>query len=363
MSRGNEMISHKVRKSAVLGAVLAMLLTVGAGSAYAHSAQILIQSGTLVYQQIPGIDQNFDNKVTIALKGDSLGSYYQIDDPGSTGMFFPAQCTPLDSVQDSIRCPAAGIGALYVRTGTGYSVTKTTTDSIAILAPTPAVLSGGTVTNLGGPRTSDITAGPVGGNVLYGNPGGGTLDSQNGFPDTIHSCPGNTVIADPSDTVIPDCAAPPDPPAPPAAPSSPSPPSMPGAPPSPPPGPTLTSTPTPTAPSSEIAITFKRRQQILKRRAVFLSLSVATPLTVKARGTVALRGAAGVVRLDGVRVHIRPIGRGVTVRLRVPRHRLGALRRALAKQHRRLYANVQVTASDPASGSSYALARRILLVR
>jgi hypothetical protein len=358
------MISHKVRTPVVLGAVIAVLLAVGAASASAHSAEILIQSGTLVYEQIPGIDQNFNNKVTIALKADSLGSYYEVDDPGSTGMFFPAVCTPLDPDQDSIRCPAAGIGALYVRTGTGYSVTKTTTASITILAPTPATLSGGSVTNSGGPRTSDITAGPVGGNVLYGNPGTGTLDGKNGFPDTIHSCPGDTVIADPSDTVIPDCAPPPDPPAPPAPPASPPPPSTPGAPPSPGLGPTLTPTTTPaTAPSSEIAITFKRRQQILKRRAVFLSLSVATPLTVKARGTIALRGRAGVVRLQGVRVHIRPIARGVTVRLRVPGRRLRALRRALAKTHRHVYAQVQVTASDPASGSSFALARRILLIR
>lgn len=356
------MIPYKVRKSVVLGAVLAVLLTVGAGSAYAHTAQILIQSGTLIYQQLPGIDVNYDNNVTITLKADSTGSYYEVDDPGSTGMFFPTQCAPLDPTQDKVRCPAAGIGALYVRTGTGGPEINTTTDSITILAPTPATLSGGSVTDGGGTRTSDITAGPVGGNVLYGNPGGGKLNSQNGFPDTIHSCPDNIVIADPSDTVISDCAPPPDPPAPPPPPSSPSPSSMPGAPPSPAPGPTLAPTTPATVPSSAIAITYKRRQQVLRRRAVFLSLSVATPLTVRVRGTIALRGAAGVVRLVGARVHIRPIARGVTVRLRVPRHRLKALRRALSK-HQRLYANVQVTASDRASGSSYALGRRIALVR
>ncbi len=213
------MIRHKARKSALVGVVLVMLLTFGVSLADAHTAEITIYDGTLVYQQIPGIDVNYPNNVTISLKTDSTGTYYEVDDPGSTGMFFPAECTPLDDAQDDVRCPATGIDQLYVRVGTGYSPTAAhpSTDSIKILAPTPAILSGGSVTNTGGPRTSDITAGPVGGNVIYGNPGSGTLDAQNGFPDTIHSCPGNTVTADPSDTVIPDCAPPPDPPAPPPA--------------------------------------------------------------------------------------------------------------------------------------------------
>lgn len=224
------MIRHKVRKTVLLGAVLAVLLVLGAGSAYGHTAEIQIYNGTLIYQQLPGIDLNYDNKVTIALKNDSVGSYYEVDDPGSTGMFFPSQCAPLIPSQESVRCPASGVEALYVRTGTGNGAEpNTTTDSITILAPTPATLSGGSVSNSGGTRTSDITAGPVAGNVLYGNPGTGTLNAQNGFPDTIHSCPGNTVNADPSDTVIPDCAPPPDPPEPPPSPAPPPP--APGAPP------------------------------------------------------------------------------------------------------------------------------------
>ncbi len=344
------MIRHKVRRSVVLGAVLALLLTVGAGTAYAHTAQILIQSGTLIYQQIPGIDVNYDNDVTIVLN--APGAYYEVDDPGSTGMFFPAQCTPLNSTQDKIRCPATGIKALYVRTGTGTVNEGATSDSITILAPTPATLTGGSVTNIGGPRTTDITAGPAGGDVIYGNPGSGTLDSKNGFPDTVHSCPGNTVSADSSDTVIPDCATPPGPPTPPPAPPPP-----PGAP-TPPP----TVIPPPTAPSSAISLAFKRLQHIVKDRAVVLSISVATPLTVTARGTIALPGGAGIVRLVAARHRIRAAAQAVTIRLRVPRRKVKALRHAFAK-HRRLYANVQVNANDPASGSSFALARRIPLAR
>ena len=65
------MIRHKARRSVLLATVLAALLVVGASSADAHTAQITIYDGTLVYQQIPGIDVNYDNDVTIALKTDS----------------------------------------------------------------------------------------------------------------------------------------------------------------------------------------------------------------------------------------------------------------------------------------------------
>lgn len=355
------MIRHKGRKATLVGAVLVALLAFGVSFADAHSAEITIYDGTLVYQQIPGIDVNYANNVTISLKKDSLGSYYQVDDPGSTGMFFPAACTPLDDVQDDVRCPATGISELYVRLGTGYSPTAAhpSTDTIKILAPTPAILSGGSVTNTGGPRTSDITTGPVGGNVIYGNPGSGTLDAQNGFPDTIHSCPDNTVTADPFDTVIADCAPPPDPPAPPPT-TSPTPPT-----PSPTPSPTLPSTPTTTptvAPSTAIAVTYKQPQRILKARDLVLSLSLAMAMTVKLRGTIALRVHRAVLRLANARVHVRGATASTTVRLRVPRRKLTALRHALAK-HRRLYASVQINASAPANDSSFALARRIAVIR
>ncbi|HEY2260422.1 MAG TPA: hypothetical protein VGH45_11945 [Solirubrobacteraceae bacterium] len=120
----------------------------------------------------------------------------------------------------------------------------------------------------------------------------------------------------------------------------------------------------PTGPSSSsaIAISYRQPERIRKLGAVILSVSVAKPLTLRVRGTISLRGSAGLVRLVGVRVHVRPVARAVTVRLRVPHRRLKALRRALAK-HRRLYASVQVNASDPASGSSYVLARRVALSR
>ena len=111
-----------------------------------------------------------------------------------------------------------------------------------------------------------------------------------------------------------------------------------------------------------IAITYKQRQRILKRRALILSLSIAMPMTVKVRGTIALHVHRAVLRLTGARVHVRAVTPTITVRLRVPRRKLKALRRAFAK-HRRLYANVQVSASDPASGSSFALARRLALAR
>lgn len=314
-----------------------------AASAQAHSSQILIQSSTLIYEEIPGIAFNPNNNATIALKSDSTGSYYEIRDLGSTGMFFPSQCTPLDPSQEDIRCPAAGIRALYVRLGTGY-YSDTSTDTITITAPTPATVSGGSVTNAGGPRTSNITVGPVGGNVIYGNPGSGTVNSLNGFADTIHACPGNVVKADPTDTVIWDCAPPPDPPG-----------TLPKPPPSPPP-----SSQSP-ALSPTIKLTYKQPQAIMRRRLIELHVSASTPVTLHARGAILLPGR-GRRALLGKSVSIQAVGVSVRVRLRVPRRLLEPLLRAFAR-HRRLYAEVHIDASDPANGASYTLVRRIALVR
>ena len=41
------MIRHKVRKTVLLGAVLAVLLVLGAGSAYGHTAEIQIYNGPI----------------------------------------------------------------------------------------------------------------------------------------------------------------------------------------------------------------------------------------------------------------------------------------------------------------------------
>jgi hypothetical protein len=245
-------------------------------------------------------------------------------------MFFPAQCVPLDPAQDDVRCPSAGISALYVRLGTG-TVPKTTSDSINISAPTPATLSGGSVTNAGGPRTSNITAGPVGGNVLYGNPGSGALNSLNGFADTIHACPGNIVHADSVDTVIWDCAPPP-----------------------PPPGTTTT--------AKVITLRYKKRQAILPRRFVQLEVTATMPLTVRAHGTVKLPGRGGRRALVAATVQISSVGLSVPLRLRIPHKLIPLLRRAFAT-HRRIYAKVEVDARDPITGRSYSIARRIGLVR
>jgi hypothetical protein len=126
-----------------------------------NGAEILIQSSTLIYQQFPGISVDQNNDVTISESVDSSGSYYVIDDPESTGMFFPAQCTPLLAEQTSIRCPASGITALYVRTGNAAKAGPTRSSSITITASTPATLSGGSASVDAG--TSNVTAGPVGG--------------------------------------------------------------------------------------------------------------------------------------------------------------------------------------------------------
>jgi len=352
-------------------AAVAALAGVAAAGAQAHSALILIGSSTLVYEQKPTYPNNVDNNVTISLKEDALGPYYLVTDPASTGIAFPGVCTPLDDAQQEIRCPAKGIDALYVRVGTGTS-TRTTTGTITITAPTPATVSGGTVTNAGGPRTSNITVGPVGGNVIYGNPGPGALGALNGFGDTIHSCPGNNVEADLVDTVIPDCAEPPESPVP--------------LPPEPPPGPgKKTSTPEsgpgsgsgstpggespgqttgPTKPSQNtpVVLTYKQPQAVLKQRLVTFGVSVAMPMTVHASGTIRLPGRRGTIKLIRARVAIAKVGVSIAVRLRVPGRALAALRQALGHRHR-LSAVIQVEATDPASGIEYILSRRIGLTR
>jgi hypothetical protein len=66
--------------------------------------------------------------------------------------------------------------------------------------------------------------------------------------------------------------------------------------------------------------------------------------------------------LLGMTLQISNVGLPVPLRLRIPRKLIPSLRRAFAT-HRRLYAKVQVDARDPITGSSYAIARRITLVR
>jgi hypothetical protein len=348
---------------------VALILGACAAGAEAHSALILIGDSTLVYEQKPTYPNNVDNKLTIALKEDASGAYYLITDPASTGIAFPSQCIPLDLAQEEIRCAAAGIAAIYVRLGTATSE-RTTTDSVTIAAPTPATVSGGTVNNAGGPRTSDITVGPVGGNVIYGNPGPGTLNSLNGFPDTIHSCAGNVVQADPLiDKVIEDCAPPPEPPVSPEPepiPHTPLPGPAPGSPPSgPQSGPGSSSATTSTGGHTQteaIVLSYKHPQSILRQRLVQFGVSVAMPLAVHAHGSITLPGRAGTVYLNAAHVHVATADVLVTMRLHVSSRGLARLRRAFA-HHRRLYASIQVDATDPASGIEYLVSRRIALTR
>jgi hypothetical protein len=346
------------------------LLTLGAlaGGADAHSARILIGSSTLIYEQKP-LYPNVDNNAVISLKSDSAGPYYEVSDPGSTGIAYPPACIPLAGSEDDIRCPASGIDALYVRLGIGTSL-RTTTDNITIDAPTPAVVSGGSVTNAGGPRTSNITVGPVGGNVIYGNPGPGVLNALNGFADTIHSCSGNVVEADLIDTVIADCAPPPEPP---PVPEEPLPTPIPKGTPSPEPGtaPATTGTstggqtPQPVAGRTQttpVELGYARLQSILRQRLVKFGVSVSTPMAVAARGSIALPEKGGTVKLTRARVRIGQAATAVAMRLYVPSRAVAKLRRAFLR-HRRLYATVQVEATDPLSGIEYILSRRIALTR
>jgi len=343
-----------------LGAA-AVLVLCGAGPADAHTAQILLQDSTLIYQQFPGISLDRNNDVTVSEDTESSGAYYVVDDPESTGMFFPAQCTPLNTEQTSVRCPASGITALYVRVGNAAKSDPARTSTLTITAPTPATVSGGSTTVDAG--TSNVTAGPVGGNVLYGSLGGGTLNSKNGFVDFVHTCPpANTIEADLIDVLIPDCAAIPEPPGtpppgtPPPGPPSPSP-SGPGS-----PGPqSPPESPSSAAPSAVVAVTFRQPQAVLGRRFVLLTVSVAMALTVRVHGSIALPGKATSLPLVGTSARLGAPGATAKLRLRLPERTVAMLHRAFA-QHRRLYANVQVEAANAANPTSFSLARRIRIV-
>lgn len=338
--------------------ICAVLLALcGASTAGAHTAQILIQSSTLVYQQIPGISVDRNNQVTISEASDESGSYYVVEDPQSTGAFFPAQCAPLNTEDTSVRCPATGIAAIYVRTGNAAKAEHARTSSIVIAAPTPTTLSGGSATVDAG--TSNVTAGPVAGNVIYGSLGGGTLAAKNGFVDFIHTCPpANAVEADLEDILIPDCAVIPEPP------GTPPPKPKPGAPAPTPSEPGPTGKPpveAPAASSSVVAITFKQPQPVLRRRYLQLTISVAMALTIRIHASIAVPGIHRPLALAGRVVRLGGAGATATLRLRLPRREVAALRRALSG-HRRLYASVQVEAASSATASSFSLARSIRLI-
>lgn len=228
------------------------------------------------------------------------------------------------------------------------------------------MLSGGSASVDAG--TSNVTAGPVGGNVLYGSLGGGTLNAKNGFMDFLHTCPpANALEADLNDITIPDCAVIPEPPGTPPPASSPTATSS-----TPSPSPSSSGSGAPgvgspstslasAVPSAVVAVTFRQPQAVLSRRFILLTVSVAKALTVDVHGSIAVPGAAHPFPLAGAAARLRALGATATLRLRLPRRTLAALRRAFAR-HARLYASVQIDATNASDGSSFLLARRVRIV-
>ena len=76
----------------------------------------------------------------------------------------------------------------------------------------------------------------------------------------------------------------------------------------------------------------------------------------------ALPEHGGTVKLTRTRVRISKAGAAAAIRLYVSSGSLAKLRHALLRR-RRLYASVQVEATDPVTGIEYILARRIALTR
>lgn len=345
----------------------AIALAAGPPPAHAHKDQIVFDGGTLTYEQIPGLCCNPNNLVTITLKTDATGTYYEIDDPNSTGIVHPKQCTPLDSFDFSIRCPSNGVARLLVRTGTGD-------DSITVNAPTPATLYGGTGSNTmhggAGPTAfhgeegnNAMTAGAGGGNVLYGGLGSNTLNSDNGFADTDYYCPGHdTVMADSLDSVIARCPPPPPPPSPPPSPPPPvTAPAPSGA--GTPTGPAAKA-PTTTAPlivhvalGPGVTLSYRRIQRILLHRGISVMVHASRSVTLRAQAVISRTGAARVLHLRTATARARAPHAIRRLVMRAPRSLVAPLRRLLAGR-RPVFAVITISASA-ADGSSFALAREI----
>jgi plastocyanin len=101
-------------------------------------------------------------------------------------------------------------------------------------------------------------------------------------------------------------------------------------------------------------------QRVLRQRAVVVKVEAGEPVALSATGTVSVPAAARLVRLRKASA-TTPGGRFVTLRLRLSRKALAAVRRGLAIG-RRLRASVRVTATDAAGNRSSEL-RRIALRR
>jgi Ca2+-binding RTX toxin-like protein len=193
---------HGRRNAAVAGSlalsVLCVLALLPAG-AFAATASIDIKR---VYYTAGAGEVN---DLTISLSGGN----YVLSDPGAAITAGPG-CSIVDN---TARCPAVGIIGITVGLGDGSDHVKNAT-------PTPSTLSGGDGNDtLEGGSGDDILRGNKGVDTQSGGAGNDFIDSRGDKADIISCGTGmDTVKADPSDSVAPDCetvdlgGAPPPPP-------------------------------------------------------------------------------------------------------------------------------------------------------
>ena len=110
----------------------------------------------------------------------------------------------------------------------------------------------------------------------------------------------------------------------------------------------------------ELGLGGARLQRVLRQRAVVVRVRADEAATLTATGTVSVPAAARAVRLRRAGATIAA-GESATLKLRLSRKALAAVRRGLTLRHR-LRASVRVTATDAAGNRTSAL-RRIALRR
>jgi plastocyanin len=131
----------------------------------------------------------------------------------------------------------------------------------------------------------------------------------------------------------------------------------------PPPGPGGGSPPPPVSADKAapgVKLSGRRRQSAVRQRAVLVRVAVDETSTVSAKGTVSVPGSSKVFRLRNASRKLAA-GARATLKLKLPKQGVRALRRALARGAR-LNARLTVTARD-AAGNSRAAKRTVRLKR
>jgi Ca2+-binding RTX toxin-like protein len=180
---------HWGRKAAVAG--IASLCALALAPAAASAGEVTIRM-----QQVTYTDEGEEaNNLTISLSGPD----YTLSDSGAA-ISSPADCFATSPPGPTATCPSAGIVGITVRAGAGA-------DSVTNDTSTPSTLFGGDGDDsLQGGAGNDVLRGNEGVDSVAGGAGDDSIDVQGNRADVVSCGEGNdTVLANASDAVSPDC--------------------------------------------------------------------------------------------------------------------------------------------------------------